>query len=69
VHDEKAAKHKGYKARDARITGADDNRGTLFVRAILAKNRLYLLQFIGKGPDVTTAPPRYAEIVNSLDIE
>lgn len=69
VREETATTYKGYKARDARITGAADNKGTLFVRAILAKDRLYLLQFIGDGPNVEKAPSDYAEIIDSLVIE
>ena len=69
VRDEKATTYQGYKARDARITGAADNKGTLFVRAILAKGRLYLLQFIGDGPNLKQAPPAYAQIIGSLKIE
>lgn len=69
VRDEKPTTYQGLEARDARITGAADNKGTLFVRAILAKNRLYLLQFIGDGPNLTKAPAAYAEIIGSLKID
>ncbi len=68
VKDEKDATYQGFKARDARITNAADNKGTLFVRAILAKGRLYVLQFIGEGKDLKTAPGAYTEIINSLKI-
>jgi hypothetical protein len=68
VHDERNTTYRGYKARDARITGAADNKGTLFVRAILAENRLYVLQFIGEGSDLKTPPAAYDEIVGSLKI-
>jgi len=68
VRDEVATTYQGYKARDARITGAADNKGTLFVRAILARNRLYLLQYIGDGPNLTKPPGAYGKIVNSLKI-
>jgi hypothetical protein len=68
VRDEKNTKYQGFKARDARITGAADNKGTLFVRAILAKKRLYVLQYIGDGPDLEKPPPEYTTIVNSLKI-
>ena len=60
--------YQGFKARDARITNAADNKGTLFVRAILAEGRLYVLQFIGEGKNLKTAPDAYTEIVNSLKI-
>lgn len=68
VRDEQATTHQGFKARDARITNAADNKGTLFVRAILAEGRLYVLQFIGEGKDLKTAPEAYTEIVSSLKI-
>ena len=68
VRDEKATTHTGFKARDARITRGDE-KGTIFVRAVLTDDRLYLVQFIGKGPDLKKAPPRYTEIVKSLKIE
>jgi hypothetical protein len=68
VKDEKAVTYQGFKARDARITNAADNKGTLFVRAILAKGRLYVLQFIGEGTNLATPPSEYNEIVNSLKI-
>lgn len=68
VRDEKNTTFQGFKARDARITGAADNKGTLFVRAILAKDRLYVLQYIGDGPDLAKPPAEYATIVNSLKI-
>jgi len=68
VRDEVNTTYQGYKTRDARITGAASNKGTLFVRAILAGNRLYLLQYIGEGPNLEQAPAAYTEIVNSLKI-
>lgn len=68
VKDEQATTHQGFKARDARITGAADDKGTLFVRAILAKGRLYVLQYIGEGSDVKAPPAAYTEIVESLKI-
>ena len=68
VKDEKATTYQGFKARDARITNAADNKGTLFIRAILAHGRLYILQYIGEGKDVDTAPAAYTEILNSLKI-
>jgi hypothetical protein len=68
VKDEKDTTYQGFKARDARITNAANNKGTLFVRAILAKGRLYVLQFIGEGKNLESAPGAYTEIVNSLKI-
>ncbi len=67
VNDEKETTYQGFKARDARITDAKD-KGTLFVRAILAEGRLYVLQFIGEGKNLKTAPAVYTEILNSLKI-
>jgi hypothetical protein len=69
VRDERATRYQGFKARDARITGAADDNGTLFVRAILAKGRLYLLQFISDGPNLEQPPPAYSQIVASLKID
>ncbi|HEV7805637.1 MAG TPA: hypothetical protein VGO80_07465 [Solirubrobacteraceae bacterium] len=69
VRDERTTSYQGFTARDARITGAADNKGTLFVRAILAKGRLYLLQFIGDGPNLEQAPPAYSKIIASLKID
>jgi hypothetical protein len=68
VKDEKETTYQGFKARDARITGAAKNKGTLFVRAILAKGRLYILQFVGEGNNLTKAPDAYTQIINSLKI-
>lgn len=68
VHDEVATTYQGYEARDARITGAAHDKGTLFVRAILTKDRLYVLQFIGNGNNLTKAPDAYGTIINSLKI-
>jgi hypothetical protein len=68
VRDERETTYQGFKARDARITGAAKNKGTLFVRAILAKGRLYLLQFVGEGNNLAKAPAVYTTIVNSLRI-
>ncbi len=66
VRDEVATRYLGFKARDARITNAADNKGTLFVRAILANKRLYLLQYIGDGPDLEKPPEAYYTIRSSL---
>ena len=68
VKDEQDATYQGFKARDARITGAADDKSTLFVRVILAKGRLYVLQYIGEGRDLKTPPEAYTEIINSLKI-
>jgi len=68
VRDEVDTTYQGYKARDARITGAASDESTLFMRAILAKNRLYLLHHVGEGANLRKAPAAYGEIVNSLRI-
>ncbi len=68
IRNEVATTYQGYEALDARMTGAKDDR-TWFVRAILAKSRLYELRFSGEPPDLKIAPPAYAQIVNSLKIK
>ncbi len=68
IRDEVATTYQGYEALDARMTGAKDDR-TWFVRAILAKSRLYELRFSGEPPDLKIAPPAYAQIVDSLKIK
>jgi hypothetical protein len=68
ARDEVDTTYQGFKARDARITGAADNKGTLFVRAILVRNRLYVLQFIGNGANLKKPSDAYSQIVNSLKI-
>ena len=68
IRDEVATTYHGFKARDARITGAADHRGTLFLRAILVRNRLYVLQFIGNGANLEKPSAAYSQIINSLKI-
>lgn len=68
ARDEVDTTYQGFKARDARITGAADNKGTLFLRAILVRNRLYVLQFIGDGANLKKPSEAYSQIVNSLKI-
>jgi hypothetical protein len=68
ARDEVDTTYQGFKARDARITGAADNKGTLFLRAILVKNRLYVLQFIGDGANLKKPSAAYSQIINSLKI-
>ena len=69
VRDERNTTHQGYKARDARITGAADNKGTVFMRAILAQHRLYVLQYIGDGANLEQPPAEYNQIRDSLKID
>jgi hypothetical protein len=68
ARDEVGTTYQGFKARDARITGAADNKGTLFLRAILVRNRLYVLQFIGNGANLKKPSEAYSQIINSLKI-
>jgi hypothetical protein len=54
------------------VTGAKDkdgNAGTVFARFILAKNRLYQLQFVTKGSDVTSPGDEYGKFIGSLKIK
>jgi hypothetical protein len=62
---------QGFPARDARITGAKDsngNKGTVFARVILAKGKVFQLQFVTGGADVKSAPKQYTAFVASLKI-
>ena len=69
VTDEASARHRGFRARDARITsgrGADGLVVTVFTRVIDADNRVYQLQYIQAGSDVKSPPANYATFLNSL---
>ena len=62
---------QGFPARDARITGAEDsngNKGTVFARVILANGRVFQMQFVTAGADVTSPPKQYTAFVSSLKI-
>ena len=51
--------YQGFPARDTRIINAQDpdgNEGTVFARVILAKGRLFQLQFVTDGGDVSAYP-------------
>lgn len=64
-------RHQGFPARDARIADAADangNKGTVFARVILAKGRVFQLQYVTGGADVTSAPAAYRDFVSSLKI-
>ncbi len=64
--------HQGFPARDARITNAADqngNKGTVFARVILAKGRIFQLQFVTGGADVKSPPAAYTSFVSSLKID
>jgi hypothetical protein len=63
--------YQGFPARDARITNAADqnaNKGTVFARVILAKGRIFQLQFVTGGADVASPPAAYSRFVSSLRI-
>lgn len=69
--DTKTTTFQGYPARDTRITSAQDedgNKGTVFARVILAKGRLFQLQFVQEGADVSSPPGSYATFLASLKI-
>lgn len=71
LKDSRKVTFQGYPARDARITGAEDsngNKGTVFARIILAKGRVFQLQFVTGGADVTSPPKQYTAFVSSLKI-
>lgn len=71
LKDTATTRHQGFPARDARITDAEDqngNKGTVFARVILAKGRVFQLQFVTGGADVTSPPAAYTNFVSSLKI-
>jgi hypothetical protein len=71
VTDEASARHRGFPARDARITnarGGNGQEGTIFIRVIEADHRLYQLQYIQAGPDVESPPANYPTFRGSLKI-
>lgn len=71
LKDNTKVTYQGFPARDARITGAEDsngNQGTVFARVILAKGRVFQLQFVTEGADVKAPPEQYTRFVASLKI-
>ena len=67
----KETTYQGFPARDTRITNAQDQngkKGTVFVRVILAKGKLFQLQFVQEGADVKSPPASYEAFVASLKI-
>ena len=63
--------YQGFPARDTRITNAQDangNKGTVFARVILAKGKLFQLQFVQEGADVKKPPAAYGRFLASLKI-
>jgi len=70
ARDEVETAHQGFPARDARIANASDRKGnkaTVFTRVILAKGRVYQLQYVEAG-DAERAPAAYSEFLGSLKI-
>jgi len=64
-------RHQGFPGRDARIADAADangNKGTVFARVILARKRVFQLQYVTDGADVKAAPAAYHSFVSSLKI-
>ncbi|MEA2194057.1 MAG: hypothetical protein QOG42_491 [Solirubrobacteraceae bacterium] len=71
LKDTAKTRYQGYPARDARIANAADqngNKGTVFARVILAKGRVFQLQFVTGGADVASPPAAYTSFVSSLKI-
>ena len=71
LRDSTKTRYQGFPARDARIGDAADengNKGTVFARVILAKRRLYQLQYVTGGADVKSPPAAYRSFVSSLKI-
>lgn len=63
--------HQSFPARDARIADAEDangRKGTVFLRVILAKGRVFQLQFVTAGGDVPAPTSAYRAFVASLKI-
>ncbi len=69
VRAEKETTYAGFPAREARITGAQGGRATVFTRAIIAKGRLYQLQYAEEGGDVAAPPAVYGQFLASLTID
>jgi hypothetical protein len=71
IEDEAATRHRGLRARDARISsvvGDDgDTDATLFVRVIAKRDRLYQLQYIVAG-ERTSPPEVYDAFVRSFRV-
>ena len=63
--DEVETTYQGFPARDARITNAF-GEGTIFTRVIAANSRLYQLQYLVDGVDVTAPAPEYPQFLASL---
>jgi hypothetical protein len=71
LKDSTQTRYQGFPARDARIGNAADqngNKGTVFARVILAKRRLFQLQYVTDGADVKSPPAAYRSFVASLKI-
>lgn len=64
--------YQGFPARDTRIINAQDangKKGTVFARVILARGRLFQLQFVQAGGDVAKPPAAYPTFLSSLKID
>ncbi|HVF77232.1 MAG TPA: hypothetical protein VNA28_02955 [Solirubrobacteraceae bacterium] len=71
ARDTKKTTYQGFPARDTRIVNAQDangNKGTVFARVILAKSKLFQLQFVQEGADVKDPPAAYPAFLASLKI-
>lgn len=69
--DTETTTYQGFPARDTRIVDAQDangNKGTVFARVILAKGKLFQLQFVQEGADVKQPPAAYPAFLKSLKI-
>ena len=69
LRDRTVTRHRGHRAVDARIVATTDGEPTtIFVRAVHAGDRVFLLQAIVAGEDIDTPPAQYAPLVASLHI-
>lgn len=69
--DTKKTTYQGFPARDTRIVNAQDTtgrKGTVFARVILAKGKLFQLQFVQEGANVKDPSAAYAAFRASLRI-
>ncbi len=71
ARDVRRTTYQGFPARDVRIANArgdDGSRATVFARLVLARGRLYQLQFVQEGGDVTEPPAAYPRFLSSLKL-
>lgn len=62
------SRYRGRPAINARITGVADGKATTFARIVHAGDRVFILQVIVEGDDVTTPPSAFAGVLRSLRI-